>query len=733
MSDQKSKAIRNRETEQLTELLSLLHLALKHIQLYPAGHTLVQDRLVMAHRHLSKHLTSKQELLFGIARSVITYGDHPLGENSPACSSFAKILSSHEVASLKFSTGISQHSLFLFLKAVGILPEHKKSGQNIQQEIVSLNISHIQIERVDYSYFDSKNIPVPGTNNSKEPPLTWLTFTQKLTSGQLDFSGTQNQQDSNTFKIQAPKALATAINNHSRNQPEIIQQFSILLDQMLKQSPNKDNLESNFGGKELSQTLASLKPELRDQFIAATLKRCDQNMTHSNPEKLLETFSDAVVLDMAQQVTERNVRVSPPLFNLIEKLSAIRVTQNSESPTSSEVQKHVTGTPPPDKQQHAQTEYQNSLKTLALSSPSSQPSPSAFPLQEYLITLEEEHLSKKIIHATLIILDKSENEAEYKELAHKLLETSLSLPDGGEYDLLQVVVKSLKRHIVEKESPVCKKIARHCLQQLTAPEFLDYIYSLLPHASETERERAVDFLELLCPDIIGKLLKISCMKPKIPEDDVLIMVFRTFRAETLSRIFTILPKTTTINVKRLLVLIQYLGVQGIVRLLHPFLDNDNSDIRLQVLNLLLPTHDTEALAILTSMLESKDESIVNSAIELCNTHSPQACVPHLLKLLEYQFFKVAAIERNQKLFMALGHIGNPKALPSLEKIAFTKWLLQRQKIIQMKQILFYSLKGYPPKDRKNLLRKGLKKINDEKIHQICNALLSSQKKAPITI
>lgn len=93
-------------------------------------------------------------------------------------------------------------------------------------------------------------------------------------------------------------------------------------------------------------------------------------------------------------------------------------------------------------------------------------------------------------------------------------------------------------------------------------------------------------------------------------------------------------------------------------------------IRSQVLDLLLPLEDEEALATLESMLASNNSLLVEAAIERCNLHKPSACVPNLLQLLEYQFIKESAIERNRKLFLVLGRIGDSRALPALEKLLF---------------------------------------------------------------
>lgn len=722
MDTQKTNRTQQRETEQLTELLALIHLALKNIQLYPPGHSLVKTRLAVAHQLLTKVLNTKKNLLFGIARDIITFKELPLGKESPACAAFAKILSRHEIASLSFSAGVSQHSLFLFLKEVGILPEQNQSGKNLQQKLSSLHIPHIEIETIDYNYFDRTDTTDPNTINGASAPLTWLSFSQKLTSGILGYVG-NGKGTANSPQLAAPETLAAAINKHSNKHPEVIQQFSTLLDQMLRQGPQSNDTSASFGGKELSRILASLNPSLRDQFLNTTLERCDQNMSRNSPEKVLEKFSDSVVLDMVKQVNKKEVTVSPALLNLIEKLSRMRFTAATATPASITGQENIDDLLTPEHyNKHVDPQYHSTLQKLA-GSPSAPPSPSPeFPLDEHLASLEEDHLNRQIVRATLLFMDSSEREKEYAELSAKLMEICQILPDSGAFDLLISTNNTLQQHAAEKKSEAVRKIATQCIQQLTEPDFIDYVFSILPEISEQEKQEAINFLSLLCPGILDKLLKIFCMKPKVPEDDPLVTLFKAFRMESLTRIFTVLPKVSTINMQRLLVLVQYLGLQGTVRLLHPLLDHEETNIRLQVLDLLLPINDDEAVATLVSMLESKDEYTVDSAIEICNNHTIAAVVPNLLKLLQYTFVKQAAIERNRKLFLILGRIGDPQALPSLEKIAFTKWPLLRQEVATMKRILFYSLKGYRDRDRINLVKKGMK-INDDEIRKICQTLI----------
>lgn len=722
MKNKELSQTQKRETGQLTELLAAIYLALKNIQIYPAGHTLVKNRLVIAHQHLNRLLGTRNTLLFGIARNVLTFNEAPIGEDSQACAALAKILSSHEVASLSFSQGISKHSLFQFLKTAGVVPEQKQPGKNLQQELSTLKLSHINVEFINYNYLDRSRKTDSGTD--KGETLTWLSFTRKLTGGTLGYSETGREITGGNGSP-SPEALAAAINRHAARQPEIVMQFATLLDQTLQAPAQERSSSEFFSGRELDQILVSLNPDIRTQFINTTLERCDQNMRTGAPEKILETFSNSVVLEMVQQINRKNVRISPALLNLVRKISTIRSTPGSATSAATTRQRNISDLLSPESyNKHVGPDYHNSLQHLAKSSPPDM-LPADFPLDLHLETLSEGNLNRQIVSVTLLLMEQTADEKEYSDFASRLMETCLMLPDTGAYDLLLTTARTLYQQATAREDSFSRKTAGKCVEHLTEPDFLDYIYSSLPEATVLERQNAIEFLKLFCPGIMDRLLKIFCMKPMVSEEDPLVPIFRTFRLDALKQIFTLLPKTSAGNMRKLLTLVGYLGLQGTVRLLHPFLDNEDPDIRIQVLNLLLPINDNEAIATLIAMLESENEHTVNTAIELCNTHNPPACVPSLLNLLEYQFVKQASIERNRKLFLVLSHIGDNRALPCLEKIAFTKWLFHREQITTMKRILFYSLKGYKNKDRIELVKKGME-INDDEIHKICKALLPAQ-------
>ena len=79
----------------------------------------------------------------------------------------------------------------------------------------------------------------------------------------------------------------------------------------------------------------------------------------------------------------------------------------------------------------------------------------------------------------------------------------------------------------------------------------------------------------------------------------------------------------------------------------------------------------------------------------------------------------------ENIIKALGHIGDPRAIPLLEKLARTFFTFYPKCHFQMKVVLFESLIHYPPQKITTLITIG-KKLKDKRISKICERLLAKK-------
>ncbi|MGA8180673.1 MAG: hypothetical protein WB792_11470, partial [Desulfobacterales bacterium] len=75
-------------------------------------------------------------------------------------------------------------------------------------------------------------------------------------------------------------------------------------------------------------------------------------------------------------------------------------------------------------------------------------------------------------------------------------------------------------------------------------------------------------------------------------------------------------------------------------------------------------------------------------------------------------------EKNETIISALGKIGNPMAVPMLEKLARRRWAVRIKSSNHMKLALFQSLHGYETSQITSLLKIG-QESEDDRIRKIC--------------
>jgi len=96
-------------------------------------------------------------------------------------------------------------------------------------------------------------------------------------------------------------------------------------------------------------------------------------------------------------------------------------------------------------------------------------------------------------------------------------------------------------------------------------------------------------------------------------------------------------------------------------------------------------------------------------------------VDDLLRLMKLTVFRKSDHKRNEEILRALGRIGDPKALPVLERLARKSWVLYPSDFLQVKLALFESLGGYPEELLTTLLTIG-SRSKDFRIRNLCSTM-----------
>jgi hypothetical protein len=202
----------------------------------------------------------------------------------------------------------------------------------------------------------------------------------------------------------------------------------------------------------------------------------------------------------------------------------------------------------------------------------------------------------------------------------------------------------------------------------------------------------------------------------------LINLLSNFSEATCNEIKKRIHDPRTSYVKNLVILTREIGNKEIASYLDHLLDHKDQTIQLETLSALLKFHHPKAGNLLCRLLNASQPEIVSRAIQLSGKYKVRETAEHLVNMLKSPAITRTTIQKNEKLILALGNIGNPDAIPFLEKLAGASFTLFPKTLLKMKQTIFETIDKYPDKEVSSLLKIGIR-MENRKIKEICQHYL----------
>ena len=465
---------------------------------------------------------------------------------------------------------------------------------------------------------------------------------------------------------------------------------------------------------------------LRKQFLATTLDKFQKNVGNSSPQQLLSQLSSTVVTDMLDMVNEEGREISPALLSLMQGLSASQsggTLDESDALSPGDVETLMSRE---RYDKYVEPEYGKLLQVLGQNHSRIVP-PDGFHLDEQEKSLETVYLIEHTVGLILVLMEETRTEEDYSLYGQKLVEIALELPALGIFSLVDTIAGFLSRHTENHPSPAVRDFAGDCLERIKGREYVESIAALLADASAEGKVTAVHALIARGKPAVSELLDFYCEEKGDQLTGDVETFFHRYRTETLAEIIRLIPRSKSDKVLFLLSLVKKLGAGSAASLLRPLLNHHEDSVRLEIFDLLLPLQDSQAIQSLRDMLHSSDEPVVASAITLIWRCKAAALLPDLLSLLSYRCLRKKTVQCNSRIILALSGIADPTALPALEKLVDSKFILHSKEIAEMKVALFRSLSAYPLDSVVFLCEKGLQS-KELDIRKTCRSILSRTKK-----
>lgn len=720
----------------ISDVIRELNIARKNISMYPPSHRQVQTSLERAHGMLQQSL-EESDLVFAAAKDRLLLDDHELDPKNNFFREFAATLNQCEIAGITFSPGLELAELFTCLELLSLNPEEIESRGGIHKALSQKNgVKHIRIQTIDYSkvhYTEENEIDSEEKATHSTDADVWQNFVRHLVTG-ADDRGSDPDEVIRDFSRLAVDELATLINEYKLDiKPAAAYYESVVSDYL--QEPAKAEEEPKGDRFEFlvrfNTLLKGIRPELRRQFLDANLKQCSRADSFARVEALLGYFPDDLIIDVLKQTNESDTAISPSLMRLIQAISKTReVTPDQGSkrqgrPGDKEPADLLSADDAStlfdreDYQTYVTADYHETLEHFShsLDKPSEWVG-DAFPVEEYIKTLEDDNLEYQIARSLLAIMDEQITPEEYRDCARRVTDALEPLLQQGRFSFLSLMLATLKTHARDKSSPDIRALAGKVLESFHAQSFITVALTYLKTADDASFEKGSDLVVALGSAAVPDLLRMYCLTKSDEEEARFFDLLVRLGSKIIPEVRRRLQDPDAPFAHRLVKLICRIDGEEMVQDLKRLRQHENPEIRKQILEGLLRFKDPEGTTMLRELLRAEEDDVRLTAVALAGRHRVREVTDDLLTMIKTTPLFASHFEGNEIIIEALGEIGDPKAVPTLEKLAKTRWVINHKRMGHMRETLYRSLSGYPYEQIVKLLRRG-RKGDDRAIRKIC--------------
>ncbi len=348
-----------------------------------------------------------------------------------------------------------------------------------------------------------------------------------------------------------------------------------------------------------------------------------------------------------------------------------------------------------------------------------------FPLEEHIKSLEDEHLDFQIGRALLAFLEENIDEEDYKEFAQKIVALMPQFLETGNFELLWRILDALRRHSTDKPHQGIRDCANEASKFFSDPEFIVKALSAFDRWMREKGQEASGLIQALGPETIPGLMDIFCRDEAVGGRRVLFNLLCLFGDPAVREAQKRLRDPRAHTVRNLLIFIGRAGNASSIPQVKPLLRHQDPMVKIEALKILVKFKDPGALPRLREAIHDKDPDFAFQAVVLAGQYRITDVTEDVLsKLKRVILFETDYVE-NEEIIRVLGNIGDPRAIPDLEKLARATWSLYLKSLVHMKETIYASLDRYPREKLAGLVSIG-EKLNNDTIRRICSRLVDKR-------
>jgi len=737
------------DTRLLSEAVIELNISRKNVGIYPPGHVQITSSIERAYSVLLRLFEIREDMTLGVAKDTLFVGQDYLDQRNPVYRDFALSLNSQGIAAIMFIRGLVRDELVRFHRIITTKPEEIRAKGGIAQVVDEAGVPHIRVIPIDYDsfhlteeeeIFKSQSRPVrEAAEKASDKPAggLWVDFVSLISAGTLARPG-EGVSLKDATKID-PAELAKLLNEKKLNPGSVVQNYGTVISSYMRQRAEKQvTREQSETLRNMNVLIEDLHPDLRRQFLSSAFKNLSDNSSGPGAEEVLGGMADDLIIDMLRQASAEGREISPSLTAMLSKLANNRdrsrqrgreiplhaPAPGARTPEAPKVlPEHMENLFKREKYEHyVEEDYDRILRSVSERAETmAAAKASQFPFREYLRSFENEHLDFQIGRALVAFMAEKIDEEDYQEFAKKLASLVPDLLKSGNFPLLIDILTTLRWHLTDKKEDLVRTCAMGVLGVFWHPDFISRSVAAFDSWAQSKARTAGEFLLALGPATVPGLLDLYAADASPGGRRVVFDLLAAFGDPVVAEALKRLGDPRPHYVRNLLMLLRRAGTRSVLPQVRPLLKHADVRIRLEALAVLLRFKDPAANDLLRREMLSKDPDVASQAVFLAGQYRVTALVDTLRSLLKGTILFESDYAVNEELIRALGEIGDPRAVPDLEKLAKANFTLHPAAMMRMKQTLFSSLGQYPKEKIRTLLQIG-ERSGDEQVRKECRKL-----------
>ena len=679
-----------------------LSISRRNVSVYPKGHPSIEGSLNRAFELLQRLFELRPEITIAIAKDTIIVDNYFLDRKNPVYKEFAVHLSSMNIASLTFISGLTKDELYQFDR---ILSEDTKEADAkvIQEALKKWNIIHIAIRLIDYSAFSFHE----GKTEKEAPSQRiWERYIYGLLEGAL-----QTEEESDAIQDIPPEMLANFLNKSVTGDIKE-ETYDRVITTYIRRSKEK-----SFSGTELKRILDfinGLRPELKKQFLSSALKGVPKD--RDVVENALKDISADKVIEFLGIINKQKIAVPDALKNLLDKFSGLQSGSTEDlifgkgliaddiflSPdvtnllNEGKFETFVTDT------------YQKEIERLLNFDAKEIVTEK---LDELNRECSDEYLEKDFNLIILeLFLSNTISEEESGFFVDTLKEQAMQFIETGQYGQVLKIFMVLESDSLNKRFP---RVTQEIIQYFNSPEFISQFIDSLRIIGRQMRNEALLLCDCYSEKIIPPLMDALSGEDSQVVRRFLISLITYFGDMSVPEAIKRLEDPRWFVKRNMLFILKECGGKEVIPHVRPLCNHENKKISFEAIRLLLKAGDSQGIDALRRHLESESGEVVEQAIAITGSFRVKEVLPNLLQMLKKKSVSGTDLHEKIPIIRALGQIGDPGALDALRDVLSSKSFLFKGALEKLKEEVYMALRSYPYEDIMDLIEAGLKSRNEQ--------------------